>query len=324
MKFSDNLSTSNFDIIGDIHGHTEQLIILLNKLGYRLNQQKYYEHSDRKVIFLGDFIDGGKNNKAVINIVRPMIEKGSAYSVLANHEFNAISYHTNHRVTNKPLRVHSIANTKQHQTFLDEYIDANELDDVINWFKTLPLFIETDDFRVIHACWSNHLIKQVTPFLNENNCLTDDFLEKANTKDCFEYNAVETLLKGVEIPLPQGIVFNDKSGIERKNVRIKWWLENATTYKEYALVKPEIVDNLPNIDIPQNLIIPYYYPTHEKPVFIGHYWLAGVPKLQASNVACLDYSVGSSHNQVAYSWAEDDTQLTTDNFVCSLEGNDEI
>lgn len=137
MKFSDNLPTSNFDIIGDIHGHIEQFTILLNKLGYKLNQQNYYEHSNRKVIFLGDFIDGGKNNKAVIDVVRPMIEKGSAYSVLANHEFNAISYHTNHRETKQPLRMHSIANTKQHQTFLDEYTDADELDDVINWFKTL-------------------------------------------------------------------------------------------------------------------------------------------------------------------------------------------
>lgn len=324
MKFSDNSPMGNFDIIGDIHGHIEQLTILLVKLGYRLNQQNYYEHSDRKVIFLGDFIDGGKNNKAVINIVRPMIENGSAYSVLANHEFNAIAYHTNHRVTDKPLRVHSIANTKQHQTFLDEYTDVDELDDVINWFKTLPLFIETDGFRVIHACWNERLIEQITPLLNDDNCLTDDFLEKANNKGSFEYNAVETLLKGVEIPLPQGITFNDKSGIERKNVRIKWWFENATTYKQYALVQSEVIDNLPDVDIQKNLITPYYYSTNEKPVFIGHYWLVGQPVLQSSNVACLDYSVGTSHNQVAYRWFNGDKQLTHNNFVCTLEDSYEV
>jgi hypothetical protein len=324
MKFSDDLLMGNFDIIGDIHGHTEQLIILLNKLGYRLNNQNFYEKSSRKVIFLGDFIDGGKNNKAVINIVRPMIENGSAYSVLANHEFNAISYHTMHRVTDKPLRVHSIANTKQHQTFLDEYANADELDDVINWFKTLPLFIETDGFRVIHACWNNLLIEQITPLLNEHNCLTDDFLEKANNKGNFEYEAVEVLLKGVEIPLPQGICFADKSGIERKNVRVKWWLVEAKTYKEYALVQSEVIDNLPNVDIQKNLITPYYYPINEKPVFIGHYWLVGAPTLQASNVACLDYSVGKSDNQVAYRWCNGDRQLTNNNFICTLEGNDEV
>jgi hypothetical protein len=253
-----------------------------------------------------------------------MIENGSAYSVLANHEFNAIAYHTKHRVSGDPLRVHSIANTKQHQTFLDEYTDVEELDDVINWFKTLPLFIEIDGFRVVHACWNNHLIEQVTPLLNEHNCLTDDFLEKANTKGSFEYDAVEVLLKGVEIPLPQGITFADKAGIERKNVRIKWWLEGAKTYKEYALVQSNVIAQLPNVDIQHDLITPYYYSTNEKPVFIGHYWLVGQPVLQSSNVACLDYSVGRSHNQVAYRWTEGDKQLTNNNFICSFEGNDEI
>jgi hypothetical protein len=160
--------------------------------------------------------------------------------------------------------------------------------------------------------------------LDEKNCLTDDFLEKANDQSCFEYQAVEILLKGVEIPLTQGIVFTDKSGIERKAIRIKWWLENATTYKEYALGQNEIIEMLPDLHVEQKLIKQYYYSKTEKPLFIGHYCLTGECKLQASNVVCLDYSVGNSENQVAYRWNKGERALTHNNFVHSLEKNKDV
>ena len=38
------------DLIGDIHGHAFELVQLLNKLGYRLEDGSYY-HPDRKVCF---------------------------------------------------------------------------------------------------------------------------------------------------------------------------------------------------------------------------------------------------------------------------------
>jgi len=46
------------------------------------------------VIFLGDFIDRGRRFRQVLEIVRPMIEEGSALSVMGNHELNALAYHT--------------------------------------------------------------------------------------------------------------------------------------------------------------------------------------------------------------------------------------
>jgi len=36
------------------------------------------------------------------------------------------------------------------------------------------------------------------------------------------------------------------------------------------------------------------------PVFMGHYWLEGIPALQRSNVVCLDYSVANGGKLVAY------------------------
>ncbi len=50
-----------YDIIGDIHGHAEALKELLGNLGYK-SIRGVWQHSNRKVIFVGDYIDltGGR------------------------------------------------------------------------------------------------------------------------------------------------------------------------------------------------------------------------------------------------------------------------
>ena len=83
----------SFDIIGDIHGCSQSLRALLDLLGYR-ETSGVYRHPSRTVIFLGDFIDRGPHQREVIEIVRRMIDAGTAQSVMGNHEFNAIAYHT--------------------------------------------------------------------------------------------------------------------------------------------------------------------------------------------------------------------------------------
>ena len=83
----------NYDIIGDIHGHSRTLVTLLTELGYQ-KEGNVYRHPARTVIFLGDFVDRGEFQCEVIDIVRPMIESGAGLSVMGNHEFNAIAYYT--------------------------------------------------------------------------------------------------------------------------------------------------------------------------------------------------------------------------------------
>ena len=83
----------NYDIIGDIHGHASALRTLLAKLGYQENQNTY-RHPDRTAIFVGDFIDRGPQQVETVNLVRRMVDAGSALAVMGNHEFNAIAWHT--------------------------------------------------------------------------------------------------------------------------------------------------------------------------------------------------------------------------------------
>ncbi|MFC1665530.1 metallophosphoesterase [Pseudomonadota bacterium] len=87
-----------YDIIGDIHGCYLSLVFLLEKLGYQ-QLDGIYKHSQRRVIFLGDFIDRGPCQREVIDTVRPMIESETALSVMGNHEYNAITYYTHDEVS---------------------------------------------------------------------------------------------------------------------------------------------------------------------------------------------------------------------------------
>jgi hypothetical protein len=82
----------HYDLIGDIHGYADELVQLLQKLGYGL-ADGCYRHPARKVIFLGDFIDRGPKQGEVLQIVIPMVQQGSALAVMGNHEFNALAFH---------------------------------------------------------------------------------------------------------------------------------------------------------------------------------------------------------------------------------------
>ena len=87
------MKKQSYDLIGDIHGQAPELVRLLEKLSY-LNVDGVWQHTERKVIFLGDFVDRGDYQREVIDIVRPMVDGGYALSVMGNHEYNAIAYDT--------------------------------------------------------------------------------------------------------------------------------------------------------------------------------------------------------------------------------------
>src|SRR3954454_18200128 len=103
-----------YDLIGDIHGHADELAQLLETLGYE-KAQGAYRHPERKVIFLGDFIDRGPKIRQVLEIVRPMIEEGKALAVMGNHELNALAFHTeDSKCRGTYLRNRDNKNIRQH------------------------------------------------------------------------------------------------------------------------------------------------------------------------------------------------------------------
>tara|TARA_R110001599_G_scaffold67867_4_gene191391 strand:+ start:16663 stop:17619 length:957 start_codon:yes stop_codon:yes gene_type:complete len=305
-----------YDLIGDIHGHANDLIELLKELDYE-NSEGFYKHTERKVIFLGDFIDRGVNQKRVLDIVMPMVEAGTALAVMGNHEFNALAFHTSDPENPAAwLRKRDDKNISQHLAFLNDYSSPelkNELNKVLSFFRSLPLWLEIEGIRVIHACWHDDIIQSICPMLNDDQTMTNDFFIAANRKDTIEYNAIEILLKGLEFKLPNSISFFDKDGHERHEVRMRWWLNEAENLGELAFghYQKEITE------IPVNKDQLIGYPDNAPPVFIGHYWLNDdKPKPLAQNIACIDYSVakGKGGKLVAYRW-NGETNLSVDNFI---------
>lgn len=307
-----------FDIIGDIHGFSTELIQLLTSLDYKINEDGCYSHKNRKAVFVGDFIDRGNGQKSVIDIVKAMVENGSALAVMGNHEFNAISYHTLHPSTKKPLRKHTEDNTHQHQAFLSEFTNETELDEAIEWFKTLPLFLELDEIRIIHACWNDEAIASIKNELDDKNCINDAFLIAANTKGTYQFDSIETLLKGVELKLPGNASFKDSYGKSRQYIRMKWWPCTDLSYKSVAIAPKSVIESLPEINVPVALFNKYQYEVQYKPVFFGHYWFTGAPKVQAKNVACLDYSVAKNGVLTAYRWDKGDKTISDNKLIQAL------
>jgi hypothetical protein len=62
-----------YDIVGDIHGHADPLEVLLHKLGYRRKFGVYSHPENRKMVFVGDFIDRGPKIRETLHLVSAMI-----------------------------------------------------------------------------------------------------------------------------------------------------------------------------------------------------------------------------------------------------------
>ncbi|MCC5863359.1 MAG: metallophosphoesterase [Gammaproteobacteria bacterium] len=309
-----------YDLIGDIHGELGALEVLLRKLGYRPTDQGWSHHG-RTAIFLGDFIDRGADSRGVCRLVREMTQGGSARAVMGNHEFNALAYHTPDPLEEgQYLRKHTEKNVGQHRATLDSFAGHDaEFNETRDWFASLPLWLDLGDLRVVHAAWHAESMDALHGHLDTDRKLQASALEPMSRKGHAAYESVETVLKGVEVGLPDGCRFKDKDGQERDAARIRWWLKHqGLGWRELAMGPPELIAQLP--DKPVGEGASPGYPQDAPPVFIGHYWLNGTPAPLAPNVACLDYSVAKPGGQlVAYRWEGEQT-LKASSFVAVERG----
>lgn len=300
------------DIIPDIHGQAEKLRVALKNLGWRRNGTTWlHSERDRQIVFLGDFIDRGPENAAVIRIVRELMDAGRAQAIMGNHELNAIHFHTADPETGAPLRPHDTDNLFQHGSFLNEFpLGASHTKDVLDWMTSLPLFIETDEFRAVHAAWIHSAIDDLRRKTGAG-VLSEEQLIRAGRKGDTFYDLAEAVAKGPEARLPHQHSFEDKGGKVRHHVRVKWWNGDARTWRQVAMSVPDI-DQLPDAPLPDDLLTTIY-PDGDLPVFFGHYWMSGDPELQSANALCLDYSAGTDGPLVTYSHFADSRDLSVEN-----------
>jgi hypothetical protein len=109
------------------------------------------------------------------------------------------------------------------------------------------------------------LISWLAPRLHRERYLTKDLMVLATDEPKNEterddgtqsvFKAVECLTKGIEVPVPAGHDFRDKDGIVRNRVRVRWWDEDATTFRTAAMLSPEERLALPDCALPAQVRI---------------------------------------------------------------------
>jgi hypothetical protein len=302
------MTIQGYDLVGDIHGHADALHRLLRELEYT-EVDGVFRNPQRKMIFVGDFIDRGPQQREVLRIARSMCEAGAASAVMGNHEFNAIGW-ADQNEDGGFLRSHSEKNARQHAKFLHQIDEASaDHKDAVRWFRSLPIWLDLPGLRAVHACWHEPSCQALMPFLDEAGRLTEEGILESYRHGSDAHAAIEILLKGPEERLPEGIHFFDKDGHKREEVRLRWWDHDATTFRKAALGMDGREDEIPDSKLPTD------YRYHESaPVFFGHYWLKDQPRITSPNAACLDFSVAKEGYLTAYRWSGE-RELTEDALV---------
>ena len=187
-----------------------------------------------------------------------------------------------------------------------------EYEDYLEWFKTLPLFYEPNSFRAVHACWDCDNISFLRSVLKDDK-MNETSLHHSVLKGTDLYRKIDETLKGKEVRMPEGLSFFDKDATERNEIRIKWWQDpKQSSYREMSVIA---LESLPEESFDISLMhSSNYYSEQEKPVFFGHYWFDGLPKLLKGNICCLDYSVAKHGYLAAYRF-DGEKELSNDKFV---------
>lgn len=122
--------------IGDVHGHYDGLIKLLEAIAPGSFDQVY---------FLGDLIDRGPKSFQVINFVRE-----STYPcVLGNHEQLLLEALPKDGVyCQQSLQAWLYSGG---QTTMESYSDPSLLLEHVEWIRTLPLYLDLGDIWLVHA-----------------------------------------------------------------------------------------------------------------------------------------------------------------------------
>src|SRR5918998_6309679 len=85
-----------YDIVGDVHGCSTELVELIERLGYRaangelrapIESAVDLEHPEgRRLVFAGDLVDRGPDVVGVLRLLMPLVASGRVLSVVGNHD----------------------------------------------------------------------------------------------------------------------------------------------------------------------------------------------------------------------------------------------
>lgn len=226
------LSSGPLDIVGDVHGEIDPLLSLMHHLGY----DEHGSHSDnRKLVFVGDLTDRGPDSLAVVNLVQALTERQQAQCVLGNHELNILLdqrkydngwFYGEEFSDNGYIVPQALANSASR-------------DRVLKFFQSLPIALEREDLRVIHACWNSAMIQSLEETKDAITLINQhaDLITKRTEHSGFDQvdislehqnqNPVRRLTSGPEERIPAPFF---ASGKTRHEQRVQWWNDYTETF----------------------------------------------------------------------------------------------
>ncbi|WP_422123731.1 bis(5'-nucleosyl)-tetraphosphatase PrpE [Planococcus sp. X10-3] len=144
-----------YDIIGDIHGCFDELMELLEKLGYRYDNGIHRHPEGRQPAFVGDAMDRGPDSLAVLALLFTRQDQGILFYSPGNHCDKLYRFMKGHSVE----LVHGLEVTvaewqalpkKEQQEFRKRYI---------RFYEELPQYqVLRDDLIVAHAGLKKEMI----------------------------------------------------------------------------------------------------------------------------------------------------------------------
>lgn len=292
------------DIVGDIHGEIDALKKLLDTLGYDENG---YHPYGRKLIFVGDLVDRGPNSIAVVNMVRNIIVHGNGQCILGNHELNimmGLQREGNGWFFGSP-------HDDDHKPFNSVFATEEERSEILAFFKALPLALESDRLRVVHACWDKDAIEKLSDesgrdlitLYNHYEAVTDHYLTHTGISHKYSEEQAEyrEAIKDRSKPVPF-LPYTAKRNMAAKMFN---HIKTLTSGPEKIIDEPYYAGGKWRM-----LDRDAWWDNYEDdvPVIVGHYWRNfnisknkhGLFKDidpthwfgQKKNIFCIDYSVG--------------------------------
>ena len=310
------------DIIGDIHGFIDPLEQLLTTLGYEGNKP---HPEGRQLVFCGDLIDRGPDSPAVVERAMGLVAAGHAHCILGNHELNILL--DLDKEGNSWFM--TPGNVQGDQAPLT---DPGARARLLEFFGSLPLVLENNQLRIVHACWDPRSIELLRDESGSVLEVYHQYQDKTNQRlaegDLDELAERDRKAQGdayfdpeAHVPFLWRVAASDAIYQDSNPVRVTAsGLEEPLKalppgYFDHPLSEPEAEPFFAGGKWRMVRRVKWWNLYQEKtPVIFGHYWrnfgspdLAGVGKFgpdlfegiephhwmgARNNVYCVDFSVG--------------------------------
>lgn len=178
---TNEIQSSNIDIIGDIHGMYNELVNLIESMGYIITKDNVLHPEGRKLVFLGDYVDRGYDSLNTILLIKLAVEAGH-YAIKGNHEemlLQSITTDGNSDI----IYTKSIASAGT----VDKVLRMGEKErrELLSFISSLPSYLTHENYAFVHAD-----IETFNPTLSIKNSLVfgDSIFGQKNSDEKYTEN----------------------------------------------------------------------------------------------------------------------------------------